>query len=147
MGRQNKYMEELMNRKNNIEYIPYITPPYHIYAARYALIGLLPYKPTKKVKHYSELNSLYCAPNKIYEYASQGLPMIGPDIPGLKFPFEFYKIGECYQENSIASVVQAIHKIECGLKEYKSNCLKFWNSQNIVDIIKSIISYNYNDEH
>ena len=147
LGRPNKYLDNLLSKKNGIEYIGYIQPPYHICAARYAHIGLLPYKPSKNMKYCSELNALYCAPNKIHEYASQGLPMIGPDIPGLKFPFELYKIGECYQENSISSVVQAIHKIETGIEEYKSNCLKFWDSQSIVEIIKSIISDDYNDEH
>ena len=142
IGRKNEYLDKLLNKKKNvenIEYIEYIQPPYHICAGRYANLALLPYKPTKELKAVSELNSLYCAPNKIYEYASQGLPMIGPDIPGLKFPFELYKIGECYQENSISSVIHAIHKIESNIEEYKANCLKFWNSDNIVDIIRSII--------
>ena len=147
LGRPNKYLDNLLSKKNGIEYIGYIQPPYHICAARYAHLGLLPYKPSKNMKYCSELNALYCAPNKIHEYASQGLPMIGPDIPGLKFPFELYKIGECYQENSISSVVHAIHKIESGIKEYRSNCLKFWDSQSILDIIHSIISDDYNDEN
>lgn len=142
IGRKNEYLDELLNKKKNIEYIEYIQPPYHICAGRYANIGLLPYKPTKELKAFSELNALYCAPNKIYEYASQGLPMIGPDIPGLKFPFELYKIGKCYQENSISSVIHAIHKIESNIEEYKANCLKFWNQDNIVDIIRSIIGDN-----
>ena len=144
LGRPNKYLDNLLSKKNGIEYIGYIQPPYHICAARYAHLGLLPYKPSKNMKYCSELNALYCAPNKIHEYASQGLPMIGPDIPGLKFPFELYKVGECYQENSISSVIQAIHKIENEIEKYKSNCLKFWDSQNIVDIIHSII--NVTDE-
>ena len=139
LGRPNKFLEDFLHKKRKVEYIGYIQPPYHICAARYAHIGLLPYKPTKNIKYCSELNALYCAPNKIHEYASQGLPMIGSDIPGLKFPFEFYKIGECYLSDSINSVLCAIRKIEKNLKEYKDNCKKFWNSENIVDIIRSIV--------
>ena len=30
------------------------------------------------------LNALYCAPNKIYEYAGCNIPMIGTDVLGLK---------------------------------------------------------------
>ena len=139
LGRPNKYLNNLLSKKNGIEYIGYIQPPYHICAARYAHIGLLPYKPSKNMKYCSELNALYCAPNKIHEYASQGLPMIGPDIPGLRFPFELYKIGECYKADSVSSVLQAINNVEKNIYEYKNNCKKFWNSENIVDIIRSII--------
>lgn len=140
LGRANKNLTALLRNNPVIEYLGYIQPPYHICAARYATIGLLPYRPTKDMQEFSELNALYCAPNKIYEYASQGLPMIGSDIPGLKFPFEIYKIGECYQENSIASIVTAIRKIESNMQEYRANCLKFWKSDDIVQIIKSIIT-------
>ncbi len=140
MGRENEYLYNLIRDRKNIEYISYIKPPYHIYAARYADIGLLPYKPTKSVENYSELNSLYCAPNKIYEYASQGLPMIGPDIPGLKFPFELNKIGICYRADEPVSVIEAVHNIEKDIETYKTNCQKFWNLENVVDIINSIIN-------
>ena len=141
LGRPNNYLDKLLHKKPTIEYLGYIQPPYHICAARYADLGLLPYKPTKSMREHSELNALYCAPNKIYEYASQGLPMIGPDIPGLKFPFELYGVGECYQGNK-QSIIQAIYKVESNIDEYKANCLKFWALDNIADIVYSIISDN-----
>ncbi len=141
LGRPNNYLDKLLHKKPTIEYLGYIQPPYHICAARYADLGLLPYKPTKSMREHSELNALYCAPNKIYEYASQGLPMIGPDIPGLKFPFELYGVGECYQGNE-RSIMQAIYKVESNIDEYKANCLKFWELDNIADIVYSIISDN-----
>ncbi len=92
MGQDMPYRKELCSRYPTVKYIPFIKPPFHLCITKMAHIGLLPYK-VEKIKHVSVLNVLYCAPNKIYDYAACGLPMIGSDVPGLAYPFATSGIG------------------------------------------------------
>ncbi len=62
--------------------IPYLVPPLHLHVTSHADIGLAYYSS-------ENLNNLFCAPNKIYEYAGFGIPMLARDIPGLR-----YTVGE-----------------------------------------------------
>jgi len=43
---------------------------------------------------YEGLNNIYCAPNKIFEYAQAGLPVVATEQPPLKAMVERYGIGE-----------------------------------------------------
>ncbi|MBV6713471.1 glycosyltransferase [Paenibacillus chitinolyticus] len=42
---------------------------------------------------YKGLNNIYCAPNKLYEYAQAGLPVIATGQPPLKYYVSSYEIG------------------------------------------------------
>jgi glycosyltransferase involved in cell wall biosynthesis len=44
---------------------------------------------------YEGLNNIYCAPNKIFEYAHAGLPIVATDQPSLKRLIETYSLGAC----------------------------------------------------
>ena len=66
------------------------------------------------------LNNTYCAPNKIYEYASVGLPMIAPYNPTIKEFFDEFKIGVIDDDLGIA-----FDKVRESLADYKNNCTKF----------------------
>lgn len=58
------------------------------------------------------LNNIYCAPNKVFEYAQAGLPVITTNQPPLRRMIEHYKIGELVDEHDepehIAAVIQKI---------------------------------------
>lgn len=139
MGRENDFCKGLLQRHKNIEYLGYIAPPNHIFISKYASVGLLPYKPSI-VEGYSELNALYCAPNKIFEYACQGLPMVGSDVPGIKAPFMNYCIGECYDDKSVESIIDAITKVCNEREKYSCNCANYFNSVDLDAIVKSILN-------
>lgn len=66
------------------------------------------------------LNNIYCAPNKIYEYAEAGLPVLVSPQPFLKYIVQKYHIGECleypFEEEDIARKVNAL------FKHYDSYC-------------------------
>jgi glycosyltransferase involved in cell wall biosynthesis len=55
------------------------------------------------------LNNIYCAPNKLFEYAQAYLPIIATSQPPLRDPIRTYSIGEIIEESAsskeIASVV------------------------------------------
>lgn len=138
MGRDTSYRKYLCDKYAYIEYIPFIQPPFHLLITQYAYIGLLPYKFTRYM-HVSVLNALYCAPNKIYEYAKYGVPMLGTDVPGLNTPFSQYSIGYCCENNTSQAVLQGIKKIETHHDELSANCRKFYDSVDLDRIVEKIL--------
>lgn len=134
--------ERLLNKmidSGNVEYLGYFKPPKHLEFLKYAYIGLLPYKPSS-AGVFSELNALYCAPNKIYEYAAFGVPMIGSDVLGLKIPFEKYGIGRICDTDNVESIVAAIKYIEMDRDLLGNNCNRFYCDVDLDAIVQDIIS-------
>lgn len=127
-----------LKNKFKVEYLGGFNPPSHLHFLKYSYIGVLPYKPVKSQSS-DELNALYCAPNKIFEYAGFGVPMIGSDVMGLKLPFERWNIGRCYQDASEESVIKAIDYIESDYESMRKNCYDFYNSVDIDKIVCDII--------
>ena len=133
--------ERLLNKmieNGNVEYLGYFKPPKHLEFLKYAYIGLLPYKPSS-AGVYSELNALYCAPNKIYEYAAFGVPMIGSDVLGLKLPFEKYGIGKICDTEDAESIATSIKSIEIDHDSMSEKCSKFYNDVDLDKIVSNII--------
>jgi glycosyltransferase involved in cell wall biosynthesis len=57
------------------------------------------------------LSDYYCLPNKLFEYAFSGLPVLASDFPELKKMVNKYKLGSCCEIDSTA-IQEAIVKIE-----------------------------------
>ncbi len=114
--------------------IPFINPPQHLFFTNLAYIGILSYHPVK-IKHYSILNALYCAPNKIYEYCGYGIPVIGNDIPGIRFPVELYGMGHICKEMTIEDIRTGIECIEENYDVKRENCLRFYEQADLNTII------------
>lgn len=61
---------------------------------------------------YQGLNNIYCAPNKLFEYAQAGLPVVATDQPPLRKAVETHGIGELVCENfspvQIALILQKV---------------------------------------
>lgn len=127
---------------SNYYFINFINPPYHLQITSNAYIGILVYVPTEK-SSYSKLNSLYCAPNKIYEYGKFGIPMLGNDNPGLKFLFKTTMAGECTKDNSIESIIDKIKKIEKNYTKYEKASLDLYNSIDFNNELKEILKAIY----
>lgn len=61
---------------------------------------------------YSGVNNIYCAPNKIYEYAQAGVPMIATNQPPIERLFKTYAIGETISRfDSVQEAAQKILRI------------------------------------
>ena len=138
MGRDTDERCQLCTQFPDIVYIPFIAPPYHLMITQISYIGILTYFPTADDLP-RKLNVVYCAPNKIYEYAYSRLPMIGNNIPGLSQPFEKYNIGKCFEELDAASIVRVILEIEKEYKVMSDNCKKFYDATDLKEIVKHII--------
>ena len=56
-------------------------------------------------------NNYYCAPNKVYEYASVGLPIVGPNFPEVQQVVDTYKIGQTFDPEDETSIAAAIRNV------------------------------------
>ena len=114
--------------------------PKHLHLLKYAYIGLLPYQPGNSTRPYiSELNALYCAPNKIFEYSGYGIPMIGTDVIALKQPFEKYDMGLCIKDFSSNEIIKAIKNIENRYDEMARNCKRYYQDINLDNLLEDIL--------
>lgn len=124
-----KKLKGIYSKTINIEYIP---SPNHLIITSYAYMGVATYDETS-------LNNLYCAPNKIYEYAGFGIPMLCSDIPGLRYTVGTSRAGECINLSNIADVKNSIEKIDKKYEEYSHNALEFFNKTDNTVVMKNIL--------
>ena len=114
--------------------MPYIAAPYHLEVTSHAFVGILIYTPVYGTFS-SPLNSIYCAPNKIYEFSQFGIPMIGNDIPGLKYTIEANHMGVCVEKMDAKSFSEAIQNITDNYDEYSKNAIDFNEGDNKSEVI------------
>lgn len=114
----------------HIDFMP--VPDYFVFTAN-AYIGILSYDS-------NILNNAYCAPNKIYEYGYFSLPMIGNDIPGLRYSIENNNAGIIVDENNVESIKEAILKIDADYKQYSQASKNLFENCDNKTTIKEIIN-------
>ena len=122
MGAGSEMYDNLKNKYqgDRIIFIPFIKPPFHLEITRTAHIGVLSYFP-RPYNIGSVINPIYCAPNKIYEYAKYGKPMLSNDIPGLHYIFTQYHCGECVNYPMTPhSIAKAIERIDLDYESYSN---------------------------
>lgn len=139
MGQDNQYRKELCAEYSNIFYVPFIKPPYHLKITELAHICILTYYPAH-LNRVDDLNIIYCAPNKIFEYALAGKPMVGNDIPGLSGPFTRYGIGAVFREYTPECICNALYTVNKKYSELSKNCIQFYNSVDTTAIVRDILS-------
>lgn len=106
---------------------------------KHAYIGILPYKAAV-VAHFDKINGLYCAPNKLFEYAAYGKPMIGTDVPGLVLPCYGQGIGYVCSPYTVSKIIENIALINKNYTEMSSRCIQYYNSVNMDQIVNDIIN-------
>lgn len=133
--RDKKMVKDLMIKYNNVVHFKYMSPPYHLMVTQKARIGILTY-------NYESLNNIFCAPNKIYEYSSFGIPMLANNLPiiGLKLLSE--KAGETYEFNEVKTIISAIKKIEDDYDSYTIGSRSLYDSVNLIDKYQKLLDQN-----
>lgn len=136
MSSDTEKLKEKQSR--NLYLLPFVNPPHHLEVTSWAYIGILTYYPVREATT-SPLNALYCAPNKLYEYAMFGMPMLGNDIPGLKYSVQSHNMGECFSSFDKMEIVKAIRKIEDNYGAYSKNAKLFYEKTNNASVLKKIL--------
>ena len=124
----------------NTYLLPFVNPPHHLEITSWASIGILTYVPVRG-ETTSPLNAVYCAPNKIFEYAMFGIPMIGNDIPGLKSALVDNKIGKICDTGNREEIIKTITDINNEYESMSKHSYSFYenidNLKEVLDIIHS----------
>lgn len=100
----NSYLRSLRiaaSGDRRVAFVPRIPAPDHLKVTAGCDVGILNYSPTK-------LNNIFCAPNKIYEYAALGLSMILPGFPALCQLNDRYQLGVTCDPESPVDIAQGI---------------------------------------
>ena len=133
MGREHdNTVSALQNIYDKTYYIPFIPAPEHLQVTSHAYIGLLSYSRVS-------MNNMFCAPNKLYEYSSFGIPMLGNDIPGLKYSIEGNSMGCCADYNDLQAVISGIRMIDENHSVYANNALAFYNSADLEGLMDELL--------
>ena len=129
-----------LKEHNYVKYLGYYPAPNHQAFLAKAHIGILPYYVNNDHPYLSPLNTLYCAPNKIFEYAGFGVPMVGTDVLGLREPFEKFKIGLSAQIFDAEGIANSIKEVDSKHSEMKMNCKKYFASIDLDYLVEKILS-------
>jgi glycosyltransferase involved in cell wall biosynthesis len=125
---------------DRIIFLPFIKPPYHLLVTKMASIGVMSYFPRRE-NYVDVINPLFCAPNKIFEFGKFGIPMIANDCPGLKGIFQQYNCGITIPSPiTPKKIAKAVLEIDSQRQLMSKGSLRYYNSVDLVDIIKKIIT-------
>ena len=113
-------------------HVDYLSAPEYLFFTSKAYIGIVTYEM-------KSLNSVYCAPNKIYEYASFGVPMIANDIPGLRYTVGYNKAGVVLNGLDRNAILSAVKNIEIKYREYSDNARNMFTTVNNRETIKKTL--------
>lgn len=129
---ERKSLNIIKEKYPNVIYIPYLKPPQHLYVTELAYIGIATYDD-------SSLNTIFCAPNKIYEYALKGVPILARDIPGLKNTVGNHNIGICVDTYNKQDIINAILNIDKNHEQYVNATQLFLKESDISQYICSVL--------
>ena len=123
-----KYKLLIVGKGNGIDKVKQIVEQTPSLAT--ALTGAVPYKSLGAILTKCDigyiyypvdtLNNIYCASNKLYEYASVGLPMLSNENPTIKHTLETYGLGV-----ATTDFQKGLDILSEGIDTYKENCQQF----------------------
>lgn len=112
---------ERFEREGQLKILGRVEHKYLLSITTLADVGIITYP-------FQGLNNIYCASNKLFEYAIAGLPVISTNQPPLKYMIEKYEIGKLIneQDNSdqIAKLIQEIAEKKNKYEKFLINFLK-----------------------
>lgn len=113
-------------------YYPSIPAPRHLEVTSRAHIGVVFYDG-------ANLNKAFCAPNKIYEYSSFGMPMLANRIPGLVNTVGAYGCAECV-DLTAGSIATAIERIDENYVHYSESAKRFFEHTDNLRTMRRMLS-------
>ena len=125
------YRKSLRYIYKQTEFLGYVPAPEHLSITSMCHLGIANYNT-------QNLNNVFCAPNKIYEYAKYGLPMLCSRNIGLSETVGVYGAGECIDFSNLQETVCAIRKIKSNYEEYSRSALRLYKETNNIHVMKDI---------
>lgn len=133
LGRASEeYQTELKAHYDRTVFAGFIPSPQHLLVTQYANIGIANYD-------YSCLNNLFCAPNKIYEYAKFGMPMLTSQNIGLTETVGAANAAVCVDFQDVSQIVNGIKTIKDNYELYSKSAIEFYDGTSNFETIKEIV--------
>ena len=134
MGKDFGMIEKYRQINPNIYVLPFQIAPNHLKITELADIGILYYD-------HSELNQIYCAPNKIWEYSAFGIPFISNELPGLNFATDKFKAGLQLDFENQYAVHDGVKRLIIDYEVYSANSKKMFNSIDMKSLISKVVQW------
>jgi hypothetical protein len=83
---------------------------------------------------------VFCAPNKVWEYAGFGLPLICNNLPALQFAVGDRNAGVCVDMNDQLQIESALLTIDNHYEQFSRAAKQLYDSVDIRDIIRQIMN-------
>lgn len=121
-GPATEALRSRFGRDGRIVFLPRVAPPRHLAVTAGCRAGLLLYAPTA-------LNNVYCAPNKLFEFAYFGLAMVLPNYPALAATHREFGLGALCDPLDETSIAHAISTAMARPREEsRLACARFLDS-------------------
>lgn len=135
MGKCNnrKYPQYLKEIYPESYYLGYIPAPEHLEITKLCDVGIANYD-------YSNLNNVFCAPNKIYEYAKYGKPILGSMNIGLTETVGKYGAAECVNFGNIDEIIRGLVRIKNNYTDYAEAANNFYKDVDGIKLIQSVLN-------
>lgn len=128
--------KEMMNHMTsiypNVIYGGFFPAPQHLYITQNAYIGVAIYDA-------SSINTMFCAPNKTFEYSKYNIPILGSDVPGLQLTVEKCGAGICVDIDNPKEIAKAIDDIADNYDQYQLGAKKLYDSVDNIETMKKIV--------
>lgn len=131
-GASEEYQADLKKHYSRTVFGGFIPSPQHLLVTQYAKIGIANYD-------YSCLNNLFCAPNKIYEYAKFGMPMLTSQNIGLTETVGAANAAVCVDFLDVEQIANGIKKIKENHEAYSKAAIEFYEGTSNFETIKEIV--------
>lgn len=119
-------------------HIPFVQSPGHLEVTSWAHIGVLSYFPVKA--QYSILNAVFCAPNKSFEYARFGVPLLSNSVPGMSHVINEWNCGSVVEDFDASGICDAISRIEENYGSMSKGARAYYDSINSESEFLNIIN-------
>lgn len=117
-----------------LTYIPPIPAPAHLLVTSHATLGIISYG-------FASMNDLFCAPNKIWEFAGFGIPVVAQRLPGLLPYVEGFRAGACVDFDRPEAIAAAIHAAAEAATDLEAGARQLYDSVDVRALIASVVEH------
>ncbi len=138
-GRGDSYIDKLKEAYKNTVFWGYVPAPEHLVITEKCHVGVANYDV-------SCLNTVFCAPNKIYEYSKYGLPMLCSQNIGLTETVGAANAAECVNFDNVDEIAKGLKKIKDNYELYSQNARKFYDEYDVKEKIAEVLAELENND-
>lgn len=128
----NEFVSKLKEAYPYTMNLGFVPAPLHLEITSHARYCVAYYKD-------NTLNNRYCAPNKIYEAAGFGIPVLANQVPGLTSTVGASGAGRCVNFDDPAAVAEALDDMEEHYDRYSAAARKFFDDTDNADTVRRIV--------